>query len=149
MRKPLFYNFRSLILASKTDKQIMFFQSNFLDPLFLIFFELFQKWSFWGPLQNPMGPKTASEIYQMVPKRRKSRRRVPETTLRPRRHHTRFKPRFGSQRFCFWSVLVCYISVFSSRLKLFYFSLIQLCCIFHFVHFVVVQFQIRWDPKWY
>ena len=43
MWKLLFYNFRSFILASKMDQRIMFFQSRFVDLLFLICFRLFFK----------------------------------------------------------------------------------------------------------
>jgi hypothetical protein len=35
------YHFRRAILAPKIDQQIMFFQSRFLDLLFLIFLDLF------------------------------------------------------------------------------------------------------------
>ena len=62
MRKPLFYNFRPLILASKIDQQILFFQSRFLDLLFLIFFcfDLFEKWSILGtPFEVRWGQKSA------------------------------------------------------------------------------------------
>ena len=43
MRKRLFYNFRPLILASEIDQTTMFFQSRFLDLLFLIFVRCFSK----------------------------------------------------------------------------------------------------------
>ena len=61
MRKPLFYNFRPLILASKIDQQIMFFLSRFLHLLFLICLIVFKNGRFGDPLENPMGSK-------MVPK---------------------------------------------------------------------------------
>ena len=55
MRKPLFYNFRPLVLASKINQQIMFFQSRFLDLIFL------ETGRFGDPLQNPMGSKMVSK----------------------------------------------------------------------------------------
>ena len=61
MRKPIFYNFRPLILASKIDQHFLFFQSRFSDLLFLIF----QKCSIlrppfkirWDPKWHPNQPK--------------------------------------------------------------------------------------------
>jgi hypothetical protein len=73
--KTLFYHFRLLILASKINQQIMFFQSRFLDLVFLIFFDFFQKWSMFEPLQNPMGSK-------MAPKSTKWRKNAEKTYAR-------------------------------------------------------------------
>jgi hypothetical protein len=66
-RKPLFYHFRRLILASEIDQEIMFFHSRFLDFLFLIFFDLFQKLSILGPRSKSDGVKNGTKIRQVVP----------------------------------------------------------------------------------
>ena len=48
--KTSFLHFRPLKLASKIDRTIMFFQSRFLDLLFLIFLKfIIRKWSILGP----------------------------------------------------------------------------------------------------
>ena len=62
MRKPLFYHFRRLILASEIDQEIMFFHSRFLDLLFLIFFNLFQKLSILGPPSKSDGVKNPLRV---------------------------------------------------------------------------------------
>ena len=60
MRKPLFYHFRPLILASEIDQEIMFFHSRFLDLLFLIFFRFFSKTVDFGtPFEIRWGQKSA------------------------------------------------------------------------------------------
>ena len=43
MRKPLFYNFRHPILASKINQQIVFLPTRFLDLMFLICFRFVSK----------------------------------------------------------------------------------------------------------
>ena len=46
----------------------MFFQSRFLDLLFHIFFNLFQKWSIWGPPSKSDGIQNGTKIDQVAPK---------------------------------------------------------------------------------
>ena len=86
--KTSFLQFRAFHLASKINQQIMFFQTPFLDFIFLLFFS--KTCRFGDPLQNPMGSKMAPKNDQATAKRRKSRsppapKRVPETSLRPSR----------------------------------------------------------------
>ena len=73
MRKPLSYNFRPPILASKINQQIMFFPTRFLDRIIFIFYFFFKNWSIVGPLQHPMRTKAAPQIRQVAPKLRKPR----------------------------------------------------------------------------
>ena len=80
MRKHIFYHFRPFILASKIDKQIMFFQSSFLDLLFLNLFKIFLKNDRFGdPLQNPMGAK-------MAPKSIKWRQKIEKSKMSGTKH---------------------------------------------------------------
>ena len=53
--KTFFYNFRPLFLVSKTNQQIMFFQTPFLNLILPILFGFFPKMLFLGPIQNPVG----------------------------------------------------------------------------------------------
>ena len=66
MRQPLFYHFRPLILASKFNHQIMFFQSSFLELLFLIVFIFFRNGRFWDPHSKSDGIKNGCKIYHVV-----------------------------------------------------------------------------------
>ena len=61
MRKPLFYHFRRLILASEIDQEIMFFHNRFLDLLFLIFLSFFfsKTVDFGTPFEIRWGQKSA------------------------------------------------------------------------------------------
>ena len=70
MRKPLFNHFRHLILASKINElKIMFFQSHFLDLLFLICFQFcFKNCRNWDPFKNSVGARMAPKIDQVAPK---------------------------------------------------------------------------------
>ena len=63
--KTSFYNFRPLILASKINQKIMFFQSRFLD-LFFSFKK--EKWSMLGPPSKSNGVKNGTKIDQVAPK---------------------------------------------------------------------------------
>ena len=64
MRKPLFNYFRPLIFASKTNQQTMFFQSRFLDLIFLTLFRfVLNNGRFWDPLENPVGAKMTPKFH--------------------------------------------------------------------------------------
>ena len=55
MQKPLFYNFRPFILASKFNQRIMFFQTSCLEVDILISL-FFIKGSFWDPFKIQRAP---------------------------------------------------------------------------------------------
>ena len=57
MRELLFYHFRPPILALKVNQQIMFFQTRFLDLIFLICLRLFKCSQFWDRFKIQWAPE--------------------------------------------------------------------------------------------
>ena len=73
MRKPLFYHFRPIILASQINQKIMFFQSRFLELLFLICFQFCLKnCRIWDPSKIQWAPKWHQKSTKWRPKAEKS-----------------------------------------------------------------------------
>ena len=63
MRNILFQHFWPLILASKTNQQIMVLKAISWTSFFFS-----NNGRFWDPLRNPMGSKMALQIDQWAPK---------------------------------------------------------------------------------
>jgi hypothetical protein len=77
--KTSFLSFQAFHSNTKINQTTMFFTAVSWTS-FSHFLSFFQKWSIWGPLQNPMGAKMASKICQVVPKwHRGIYRRLPRT----------------------------------------------------------------------
>ena len=65
MRKPFFANSGLSIGQQKQISIPNVFSRHLIGGKLFLFYFIFQKWSIWGSLQNPVGAKTRSNIYKM------------------------------------------------------------------------------------